>query len=1206
MRLTCLISLFCLASISIGASAAQIPLRADWPDATLSEAIPLSGGIPFPEGAVKSTDNIRLLSAGKEIPTQVSKLAVWPDASIKWAMVDVVVAPKDVQELTLEYGPEVQRAAVADPLNATLDGADAKISGGGVTAAVKKTGGGVIDELTLNGKQILSADKPARLHVDTLRIPDGTSGTAFPTASFVCRDSNATPDIGNVAIDTVSIESPGPIRATVLIRGHMLLQHFGATLPDEVKQREPAGRMPFSMRVSFYKGTSIVYGQHQIIFSGEPDCDFITHWGVELPGCAGPHGTLVLEPGVTLEQTGETQKVQENPSRICWAPIKGGLGLIREGWQNRPSAITQQNGSAWIEFWPAAAGAWDLRRYAREWAVGESGQGSDGDFQRFTKYAARGIAKSHNFVLDFNADGGKAPGLAKALSGRALLVASPAWYCSTQVLGPLAPEQTSGDFAGIDASARRHLDWYLFNQDLFGWYGKLTYGFFQTRFGEIHRNDRWDNDYGRWGWALNDGAGRFGHLLMLEFLRTLDRRYFDAGEAFNRINYDTNMVHTQLHLENCHNWWTAIGCCHRHNAQPFGCPYIGMRGSYPVGHRILYLLTGDGVIADGLDIVADSSFAYANGGDSRLCNSGGSDGQGSASNALLWKYETTGEKKYLDACRSILDKSGLVPPKDGKSLGYGPSFGLFNAAGEYAAISNDASFKDRVVATAKLGAKEKDPSSFVSVIAMGYHFSKDEDLKKVLTETLKKSVAKAESLADLPTKDWPGHGGFRTPDFNPNFMRDAATAIGSLTAETSPAGFPKPTPCAMPIPAAAPADWYKTGGTQTSVEHMEPFLDILNISSNDGELKVGDVQWKFTNGNGGFANSIESGDTKFLSTSVTPFVRFTDSKNATTNSSINGTAVLDSKIEMTGIGGSAQFQFHLKPSQVDGIPSMHVQAACKLPKGNGRIANWGLMIPLKLSAKGTEITTTAPGHFRLERCRKDQNDEKVPTWLTAMEGREKMPTWPIWRMAGIDVGPGKNYRIWHSSREDVSPFYVDQGEGTSNWFDVTDRGGEKKWGVTVRLLRADPSDTSRQAIRVNLETGVLLVEFHNEAAEPLSEEAAAAGLSGGCDVIFHDGWRPPLSKPELSPAQYEKFIDDCNISGSWGLNALRFALSDTHEVTGRKWPERLRDLGIEPREIMYGMQRGGILANLCQKLGVKWDANDVEGSIQRVIEHYRK
>ncbi|MHC5040050.1 MAG: RIFT barrel domain-containing protein, partial [Planctomycetota bacterium] len=691
------LTMACLGTLPLHAE--TLPLRGMFPQGSGKEGLPVTGGIPFPIGALPSIDNIRLLDGGgKEIPLQVTRLAVWPDGSVKWALIDVVLNPAGAKSLALEYGKGIKRAPVPDPLKAGIAGGHVNVSGGGIRAAFRKTGGSVLDAFSWKGKSLIASGKPARLVVHTLRLADGREEKGYPTYHYACADIRATLEIGTVQIEAITVESPGPIRATICLRGHILLPRFGASLPKEVTDREPAGRMPFSLRLSFFRACGAVLGQHQIVFSGEPDSDFILRWEIRLPGWQGPRGTLILEPGVEVVQEGSGLHVAPEPSRLCWAPVRGGFAMIRKGWENRPCAVRSGKDAASITFWPREAGAWDLRRYAREWACGESGPVKDPKaMERYAKWAARGLAKSHDFVL-WVGEGdltGPAPPLVRALSSPALLVAPPAWYASTGALGPFAPEQTAGPFAALDAATRRETDYHLFCQDLFRWHGKLAYGFWQTRFGEIHRHDRWDRDYGRWGWSLNDGAGRIGHVLMLQFLRTLERRYFEAGMAFNRANYDTNMVHTLSHLENTRNWWTAKGCSHRHNVQPFGCPYIGMRGSYPVGARILHLLTGDGVIADGLEIVADAAFQYAEGRKSRLCNSGGSDGQGSAANALLWKYETTGEAKYFKACRKILDESGLIPPAEGKRLGYGPAFGLFHAAGEVALLSEDKAFQER-------------------------------------------------------------------------------------------------------------------------------------------------------------------------------------------------------------------------------------------------------------------------------------------------------------------------------------------------------------------------------------------------------------------------------------------------------------------------------------------------------------------------------
>lgn len=1196
--------------VSAAVAAEQVPLRVDFPEGADAPAVPVSGGIPFPQGRLKDLASVRLTGAGgREIPCQVTRLAVWPDGSIKWALIDAILPTQQGSGLMLEFGPGIQRAAIEGGLDAKLVDGSAQLSGGGVAASIRKDGSGAVDELSFNGKAVLAPGKPAALRIETLRIADGSSGQALPVMRHLLAGGKH--ETGKVQVESIALEVAGPIRATVLVRGFVLLPSFGATLPDEVKQKEPAGRMPFSMRLTFYKGLPLVHGSHQIIFSGEPDCDFIARWAVEIPGRAGRESLWVLDHGAEVRESDGAAKVVPQPTRLCSAPLDAGFALIRQGWYHRPCAITQENGSAWIEFWPQAAGVWDLRRYAREWAVGESGDPRNSkEIEFFARYAARGMAKSHDFVLDFASAG---QGAVKAQAGRALLVAPPGWYANTLALGPLAPEQTTGDFAPLDAAIRRRIDYYLFSQDLFRWHGKLNYGFWQSRYGEIHRNDRWDNDYGRWGWALNDGAGRNGQVAMQQFLRTLERRYFDAGEAFARINYDTNMVHTVQHLENSRNWWTATGSSHRHNVQPFGCPYVGMRGSNPGAQRILHLLTGDGVIADGLELVADASFRYVNGEGSRLCNSGGSDGQGTASNALLWKFETTGEKKYLDACRAVLDKSGLIPPKDGKGLGYGPSFGLFNAAGEYAEVSGDPVFRERVVAVAKLGLKQKDPSSFAYAIAMGARFSQDDELKNALNELLKKAGADAKnSLAELPPAQWPGHAGYRTANAGGNMYRDVPAGIAVLSGPVK-VEWPKLTPNPRPLPATAPADWYRPGGEQTANEKVPAAKDLLAFkpAGKGGAFTAGGVVWTAEKS---LCDAVEVNGTKPLAGAIVPYVLLAGEvahgvARAGKLELVKGEvtalgAAPDGTLLASAKAGSAVFALRLKA--VDA--GVRVEAAMQLAPGAGRIASWGLLVPCKLGSNGHAIHVTAPGRFRLERLRLDQNDEKVPNWLSAMEGRENTPHWPKWRHAGIQAGPGLHYSIWRASRLDVAPVCCESGEGPGAWLDLSDRGGPKPWGVTARVLRSgDPAaDLSRQALRVNLETGELLVQFHDEAAPPVSETAAAAGLPGACDLIFHDGWRPPLSKPELTPAQYEKFIDAANVGEQYGLNALRYCLSDTHKVKGREWMEKIRDLNIEPRELLYGMQSGDALNAICQKLGVAHDVADLEGTVRRVIEALKK
>jgi hypothetical protein len=1209
--------------------------------------VPVCGGVPIPRGELASADNVRLLDAeGKPIPCQVATTAFWPDGSIKWVLVDAVVPCPTAAGLTLEYGPGVTRPAVADAVKAEALGPGVKITGGGVQAKVARDGA-LLEDCRLGGEALVEAGKPMRLVVNTIRIPDGRSGQALPSNTYLCRDATATLDVGKIQIDELAIEAAGPIRATIRLRGHVLLEHFGSTLPKEVLDREPAGQMPFSLRLSFFRQCPVILGQHQIVFSGEPDCDFIARWSIELPGQAGPWGRVVLEPGVELDApttAGDGLAVAAQPSRICWAPTKTGFALIRQGWENRPCAITQQSdGSAWIDFWPQEAGVWDLRRYSRQWACGESGDTrKPQDMLRYAKWAARGAAKSHDFAIcatpPQTGDGVKAK-LAAALAGRAVLVAPPSWYGATEALGPMAPEQRAGAaLADVDALTRRRLDYMLYCQDLFGWYGKEAYGFWQSRFGQVHRNDRWDCDYGRWGWGLNDGAGRVGHLLMVQYLRTLDRRYLAAGEAFCRINYDTAMVHTQQHLEGAAGgWWTVRGCCHRHDAQPFGCPYIGMRGSNPQGQRILHLLTGDPIIADGLEIVTDACFHYATDQKWRLGNSGGSDGEGTAACAMLWKYETTGQDKYRAACRTILEASKLVPPADTKMLGYGPDFGLFDAAGEYADLSGDAAFRQRVVQTARLGAADKNPENFLYVLAMAQRFTRDAALRDKLSATLAGLKApERPGLAELPPKQWPGHAGYRTNEQNVNVAREvpAALAVLDAPAATAPAGapaavgggaWPSPVAPAKPVPAEPPADWFRPGGAQTPDETVPPAAELLALAAPPGpgagktaavQIAAGKAKWTMGQA---ICDAVDVGGAAPLAGPIVPYVVLAKPR-AGDGRLVSDFRVLTGRIDRmvaadeglyvaTGLAGPATVVARIRSGLADGVRGVRVEMACRVPAGNGRIASWGLLAPLKVGRDGHAIQATAPGRFRLERCRLDQNDEQIPNWLTSeYNWGEGASLWPLWRTFGISVGPGAFYRIWKTNAADCSPTFCDQGSGTGQWLDVTDRGANPRWGLTVRLLRPAPAaaDAGRQAIRADLAGGVLDVQFRDAAAGPLAEAQAEAGLAAAATFIFHDGWRPPLAKPELTAEQYERFLDDLDYGGNFGLLALRFCLSTTHMVSGRQWAQKVRDLGIEPREILYGMMFKDGLAAHCRKLGVAWDADDLEGSVRRVVEHYRR
>ena len=1154
----------------------RIPLRVDAPPGALSTAaLFVSGGIPFPRGRVTDSSRIRLLLGSAEIPAQVTTTAVWPGGSVKWARVETALAP-GARGLVLECGPGVERMSVPDPIRAEARGRGVVVEGDGLSARIGPDGG--LSGLTVGGRQVLSKSAVARLALRALR----TSGPdAFRGPSRILDDPSAKTVEAAVEVREMTVEDAGPLRVRVLARGVFLVPGLGAGLPKGVLEREPPGELPFSLRLEFFRDVPAVIAHHQLVFSGEPDRDFITRWGYEIPGQGAGRERVVLEPGLTVDRSEESREVVTGPgARLCFAPLAGGFALLRSGWENRPAAVGgPKGGTARVDFWPPEAGPFDLRRQAREWGIGETGdRDRPEDMERYSRYAARGLAKSHSFVLWFGEAGDPAE-LAAGFDGPALLVAPPAWYAASGALGPIAPEVTTGPFAGLESGLRRYLDWFLCNQDLYRWHGKLEYGFWQTRNGDIHRHDRWDRDYGRWGWSLGDGAGRIGHVLLLEYLRTLERRYFTAGEAWNRAVYDTSMVHTETHLENARdNWWRVRGTNHRHGVQPFGGPYVGMRGSYPGGHRILWHLSGNGVIGDGLDLVAAAALDFATTRPGAFGASGGPDGQGSGALALLHKHETTGEKRYLEAARTILDRSGLFPPADPGRLSYGADFGLFLAGMEYADLTGDREFVARVlaVADAALGAKDTEP--YVAVLGWALSRSGEEKYRTALEKALG-ALDFSGSLAELPVSQWPGHGGARRAPSRANIGRDLAWALAPFAKSVAPGEWPDAVPDPATRPAVAPPDWWRPGGGPERGERPPDAARILKKRPARGprSFEAGDAVFATKDG---VLVSVVLAGREFLSGPATPVLRLVDEEGRLRRAA-------------GGSGDGAEVSVVWSKEAAGGCPSLRIEAAARTRKGGERIGAFGIRLPLALGEDARAIQVSAPGAFRLERWRIDMTDERIPGWLNS----DERTRWPRWRGGGILAGEGGSYRIWRQNRPDTAPTFVDQGFGAPAWLDVTDRGGERWIGLTARVIRGE--DATLRGIEFSEQEG-LTVWFSSPAGGPIDGE-----IAGAADLILHDGWRPPLSPPDLTRAQFRAMLDDLDYGSTIGLFALRFLLSETHQTRDPRYKDLLAATGVEPRELLLSMEWKGGLEAHCKRIGVRYDPDHPDETVRRVIDHYR-
>lgn len=1158
----------------------DVPLHIDANDA--SARVWAVGGVPFPAGAVHDVRELTLLHEVTPMPCQITRLATWPDGSVEWALVEAEVSR--TQHLHLRRGP---RAPIAQPLTAVLHEGQATVTApwGRLVLGGTGAGGAFLSELAFGSVRVIDPRTPGRLQLRTVRAP---GPGALPPDSAWFHNAGSTAQAAALTITETAIEEQGPLQVVIRLRGLFQAPHWGETLPPKATVGDPPGVIPWSLRVSVTASGRIEFA-HQLIYTGEPDHDFITDWGILLPGMRGVGWSCPEPAPVTRVADGAY------PPTVCVAG-DWGTAIALDGWERRPSGFTFEDAQCELACWPAWAGPLDVRRYARTWSAGESGNTKDAAaMARFAQVAARGMALSRRFlVLPWVPT--MVPSTGSPDATQALLVAEPSWYAHSGACGAWAAPTKSS--APLEDLIERRIDYHLFCQDLFGWYGALVYGYWQSRYGQAHRIDRWDNDYGRWGWDLGDGGGRVGQLLLQEFLRTGIRRYFDAGAAYCRICYDTTLVHTRMHLENAGGWWIAQGMSHRHNVQPYGCPYIGLRGSYPGGQRLLYFLTGDGIIRDGLELVAEASAAAAAGQTQRLGDSGDGDGQGAAATALLWRAEATGSAQDLQACKAIVLSTHVLPPAKPAAVGYAGAFGLYEAATMLAERTHDADLQARLVQSARVLASATAATGTLQLLAQAVAWTRDPQLTAALHAAVADIEAHAhDGLEDLPRSTWPGHAGWRTPAMDANQLRALPWAMAALLPAAAPWHAP-----AMPLtlPAHPPQGWYQPGGVApVEVPAVAALTSQGTRATQAGPLAVatGPIRWS---ADGGGAVAVQA--PALASQPLQWWADLVDDQAAAHVRRVVATswrcAGMGSSLVLRAATDGLTWTVALHPTTSEGVPVVQVDASLQ---GTVRIAAWGVTIPCAVGTDPHRRRVTIPGRFRLERCREDQNDERLPNWLTAeYHWGEGAPLWPRWSLAGLDIEAG-GYRIWKTSGLDTAPVTCDQGIEGANWLDWTDSSLAVPAGLTVRVV---PAADTAASLRCELPTGTIEVQVVRVG--PGDELPAEPALRGTVLLAPHDGYRPPFSRPDLTRAQYDALIADLSYGENQGLAALRFARAITHKVPGNHWLADLRDLGIEPHEILAQMQWGDGLATHCQRLGVRWDPSDVEGSIQRILDHYRQ
>ncbi|MEU9443951.1 Tat pathway signal sequence domain protein [Streptomyces sp. NPDC048304] len=228
------------------------PVTLDWlEDGGLGAAPGSTVGVPWPMGAYQEDQAFALTDeGGKAVAAQTWPLAYWPDGSLKWTA-HAVSSGSGKLTLTAGTPAEPAKKVTVDSGGGTID-----VSTGVITAKIGKNGATLIKSVTRGSTEIAKDGK--LVLVRQPEIEDEDQGTV-KTERF------------DGAIDAVTVEQDGPVRAVVRIDG----KH----------RKGDRSWLPFSLRLYFYAGADSFRMVHTITYDGtqEPgkaSGDFIRGLGV--------------------------------------------------------------------------------------------------------------------------------------------------------------------------------------------------------------------------------------------------------------------------------------------------------------------------------------------------------------------------------------------------------------------------------------------------------------------------------------------------------------------------------------------------------------------------------------------------------------------------------------------------------------------------------------------------------------------------------------------------------------------------------------------------------------------------------------------------------------------------------------------------------------------------------------------------------------
>ncbi len=477
-------------------------------------------GVPLPQGAVRNAKELCVVQGSRKLPSQVKNLCAWPDGSVKWALCTFPVkleANGDAEVKLADTGNSTK----GSPLSVKDGSKEIIVNTGVIEARIDKENFRILDEVKRNNNVLLKQDQS-----------DGAILWLSPNRSINAAD---------IQPEEMVIEEEGPCRVCVTAKGRFK----GAMTKGGKEMIRWTCRLYFNamsdqVRIHFTLGNDGAMGANRrdgreyfkfdalTLDFGLKLGNVVKVAGDEANGTVSGDKAFVLrqrgaykKPGIFEARLGDKVLVNDqsrSSGALAIAGRQGGLLFAtRDFWQNYPKELKVTPEKLSVALWP------------------EFGGYPEG---RDVYNLCGGRQKTYQMVLSFGGGGkDEAGNLAKRLNKPLMALAEPEYYADCGALGLLGPAGVKTGNEELDAKIKRYDE--LQRSKPAG----LTEAAEKQRLGPYYN---WVN-YGDLNWAAGSCSLHYDwtHIMLIHWLRTGQRDFFEWGSAMARHQHDIDMPRSE-------------------------------------------------------------------------------------------------------------------------------------------------------------------------------------------------------------------------------------------------------------------------------------------------------------------------------------------------------------------------------------------------------------------------------------------------------------------------------------------------------------------------------------------------------------------------------------------------------------------------------------------------------------------------------------